>query len=296
MSTCTGITRAGRTCQISAHSSMRDLNGRSIAGPLRHGSPFCMLHAKPFVHCAADLASVSGPIVLMFLDLETTGTDVSTCRIVEFACCSLSGANFSAVVKVPTEVLTEPTARAAAMVHGIQDSEILEGDLFPVVWGRFLEFVEHLSNNYIVDTDEDEDGASQGQAPSTLAWSPRSPALPRPPDKPPTILCVAHNGYTLVQETKTKTRMASALPNLVRCQSLGIDMTSQSRFSRSCAMASLSQPCGDSSSPTRWKCSQHPRTRSVHALNYNVWLDRSAQRLSCVRIGPADNQYVAPRN
>ena len=174
------------------------------AGPLRHGSPFCLIHAKPFVHCPADLASVSGPIVLMFLDLETTSTDVTTCRIVEFACCSLPGANFAAVVKVPNEILAEPSARAAAMVHGVKDSEILEGALFPVVWGRFLEFVENLLNNYVVDTDEDEDGASQGPSPSSLAWSPPSPPLPRPPDRPAALICAAHNGYTLVQETKTK--------------------------------------------------------------------------------------------
>ena len=50
------------------------------------------------------------------------------------------------------------------MVHGIKDSEILEGVLFPVVWGRFLDFVEKLLNNYVVDTDEDDDDdeASQG--------------------------------------------------------------------------------------------------------------------------------------
>jgi hypothetical protein len=204
MSACTGMTRAGKTCQITSHSSMKDSNGRLVALPLRHGSPCCLIHAKPFVHCPADLASVSGPIVLMFLDLETTSTDVTTCRIVEFACCSLPGANFAAVVKVPNEILAEPSARAAAMVHGIKDSEILEGALFPVVWGRFLDFVENLLNNYVVDTDEDEDGASQGPSPSSLAWSPRSPPLPRPPDRPAALICAAHNGYTLVQETKTK--------------------------------------------------------------------------------------------
>ena len=122
---------------LTSHSSMKDSNGRLVALPLRHGSPFCLIHAKPFVHCPADLASVSGPIVLMFLDLETTSTDVTTCRIVEFACCSLPGANFAAVVKVPNEILAEPSARAAAMVHGIKDSEILEGALFPVIWNRF---------------------------------------------------------------------------------------------------------------------------------------------------------------
>ena len=90
------------------------------------------------------------------------------------------------------------------MVHGIKDSEILEGALFPVVWGRFLDFAEKLLNNYVIDMDEDEDEASQGQSPSSLPWSPRSPLLPRPPDRPPSLLVAAHNGYTLVQKPEIK--------------------------------------------------------------------------------------------
>ena len=193
----------------------------------------------------------------------SSSTDVTTCRIVEFACCSLPGANFAAVVKVPNEILAEPSARAAAMVHGIKDSEIVEGALFPVVWGRFLEFVEALLNNYVVDTDEDEDGASHEHTPSSLAWSPRSPRspqLPRPPDTPASILIAAHNGYTLVQdfERKDKKRIASIAPEPLHCLSPGTDLTSRSCFSRSCAMASRSHPCDDSSSSTRWKYSGLP--------------------------------------
>ena len=52
------------------------------------------------------------------------------------------------------EILADLSARAAAMVHGIKDSEILEGALFPVVWGRFLDFVKTCSNNDVVDSDE----------------------------------------------------------------------------------------------------------------------------------------------
>ena len=86
------------------------------------------------------------------------------------------------------------------MVHGIKDSEILEGALFPVIWGGFLDFVDKLLNNYVVDTEEDEDEASGGQSPSSLPWSPRSqrsPQLPRPPPPPQTGLLylwnAAHN-------------------------------------------------------------------------------------------------------
>ena len=93
------------------------------------------------------------------------------------------------------------------MVHGIKDSEISEGALFPVVWARFFDFVENLLNNYVVDTDEDDDGASQRHSPSSLTWSqrsPRSPLLPRPPDRPRSLLFAAHNGYTLVQDIEMK--------------------------------------------------------------------------------------------
>ena len=80
MASCAGITRAGKKCQITHTSSMLDSNGRLVAGPLRRGSPYCLLHAKPFMHYPAV---PTGPIVLLLLDLETTGTDVGRCRIVE---------------------------------------------------------------------------------------------------------------------------------------------------------------------------------------------------------------------
>jgi hypothetical protein len=53
----------------------------------------------------------TGPIVLLLLDLETTGTDVGRCRIVEIAAAQavdhpgLPGACFGQVVRVPDEIL-----------------------------------------------------------------------------------------------------------------------------------------------------------------------------------------------
>ena len=111
MASCSGITRAGKKCQITHTSSMVDSDGRSVAGPLRRGSPYCLLHAKPFMHHAV---SPKGTFVLLFLDLETTGTSVGRCRIVELAAAQafdhlgLPGACFVEVVRVPSEVLTEP--------------------------------------------------------------------------------------------------------------------------------------------------------------------------------------------
>ena len=117
------------------------------------------------------------------------------CRIVEIAAVqafdsvSLPGASFAAVVRAPDEILRTPGAQAAAAVHGICDDEISGSPPFPVVWGRFLEFVEGVLNNYVEDvSDGDEEGSMLGP--------------PRPPESPPTILAAAHNGYSDVQKPR----------------------------------------------------------------------------------------------
>jgi hypothetical protein len=184
MASCSGLTRAGKRCQITPTSSMADSNGRLVAGPLRCGSPFCLLHAKPFTHVPAV---ATGPLVLLMLDLETTGVDVSRCRIVEIAATQavgrlgLPGACFAQVVKVPDEILRTPAGIAASAVHGIDSSEIAESHTFPTVWARFLEFVERCLNDHV---QEDAESASDEEL---------APA--RMPDEPPTLLVAAHNGY-----------------------------------------------------------------------------------------------------
>ena len=112
---CAGVTRAGHPCKISSDSALKDANGRPVGAPLRYGSPYCLFHTKPFVH---HHANVSGPVVLLFLDLETTSTDVSTCRIVEIAAfqglgAPMKGGSFAALVSIPREILTSPGAQAA---------------------------------------------------------------------------------------------------------------------------------------------------------------------------------------
>ena len=83
---------------------MQDVSGRSVAAPLRRGSPFCLLHTRPF--CTKP-AMVEGPIVVMYLDLETTGVDPSRDRIVELAATQgqelphTRGGSFAEVVYVP---------------------------------------------------------------------------------------------------------------------------------------------------------------------------------------------------
>ena len=185
MASCSGITRAGKKCQITHTSSMVDSDGRSVAGPLRRGSPYCLLHAKPFMYHAV---SSKGPFVLFFLDLETTGTSVGRCRVVELAAAQafdqpgLPGACFAEVVRVPYGILQRPEAQAAAVVHGISNHEIETSHTFPVVWERFLHFVDRTLTAFVKDDSDSE----QDQV-----------GPPRIPDEPPLVLLAAHNGYDL---------------------------------------------------------------------------------------------------
>ena len=166
---------------------MVDSNGRLVAGPLRRGSPYCLLHAKPFMHYPAV---PTGPIVLLLLDLETTGTDVGRCRIIEIAAAQavdrpgLPGACFGQVVRVPDEILRAPEAQAASAIHGIAEAEITTSHAFPIVWARFLDFVERILNDYIQDDTSDSDH--------------EEPGPPRMPDEPPALLVAAHNGYVVL--------------------------------------------------------------------------------------------------
>ena len=165
---------------------MVDSNGKLVAGPLLRGSRYCSFHAKPFVYIPAV---TSKPHVLLLIDLETTGTDISQCRIVELAATQVcdrmasTGACFGHLVHVDGEILKTPTALAAAAVHGISDEEILASPPFTTVWQRFLDFVESLSNNHIDDSDGHDDSEEE------------EPRPPRPPEEPPFVLVAAHNGY-----------------------------------------------------------------------------------------------------
>ena len=165
-------------------SSMVDAAGRSVAAPLRKGSSFCLFHAVPF---STKPVRPTGPVVVIYLDLETTGVDVSRDRVVEIAATQgfdsahMPGASYAEVAYVPEEILGTPGAQAAARVHGIPDSEIAQGAAFPVSWARFLDFTEAVLNNAIhegSDSSEDDE-----------------PPLPRPLDDPTSLLVAAHNGH-----------------------------------------------------------------------------------------------------
>ena len=106
-------------------SSMVDAAGRSVAAPLRKGSSFCLFHAVPF---STKPVRPTGPVVVIYLDLETTGVDVSRDRVVEIAATQgfdsahMPGASYAEVAYVPEEILRTPGAQAAARVHCIPDS------------------------------------------------------------------------------------------------------------------------------------------------------------------------------
>ena len=180
---CSGVTRAGRQCSLTSTSTLIDDYGRSVAAPLRRGGDRCLFHARPF--CSHPTACLLAPVVVLVIDLETSGTAVADDRIVELSAVQAlpdsPGARFSMVVQVDADILSAPAARKAAEVHGIPDDEIRISPRFPECWLRFLTFVDALLNEAVHDC-----GDSSDEEP---------PSLPRPPDEPPTLLLAAHNGF-----------------------------------------------------------------------------------------------------
>ena len=162
---------------------MVDSAGRSVAGPLRKGSPYCLFHARPF---ATKPACISGPLVILYLDLESTGVDVACDRICEIAATQgqasahVLGGSYAEVVFVPEEIRRAPRAQDAARVHGISDEAIASGTPFPMAWARFVSFTESILNIVV----QESSGESEDESPAQL----------RPPDEPPILLVCAHNG------------------------------------------------------------------------------------------------------
>ncbi len=173
---CLGVTRAGRRCSLTSDSKLTDERGRLVAEPLRRSGKYCIFHARPFCTRAADLA---GAAVILLLDLETTGLDVSRDSVVEIgvaeapAVAEAPGAAFATVVFA--------NAPSKTTVHGIDPSEIAQGPRFPEAWARFIAFAEGLVNAAVHQDDDSDDD--------------RTPRPPRPPDRPPELLLAAHNGH-----------------------------------------------------------------------------------------------------
>ena len=150
---CSGVTKKGTQCSITACSRLTDERGRLVADPLRLGGAYCRFHARPFVtKCVEHFA---GPALVFFLDLETTGVDVASDQIIEIACIHApsdpraNGAAFSSVVRATAE-------DTAFHVHGISAHEIAAGPVFGVAWSRFLGFVENLQMATVQDCSDSE--------------------------------------------------------------------------------------------------------------------------------------------
>ena len=184
--TCCGLTRAGRPCSLTSSSSIKDNKGRSAASPLRRGGDRCLFHAQPF--STHPVTNLSEPLVILLLDLETTGVDATQDRIVEFSAIQALptsvGASFSTVVHVGAELLSTPRARQAAAVHGIPDCEIAASPSFPECWRRFLAFADALLNELLHRVTDGEESSDEEETPSQ----------PRPSEEQPTLLIAAHNG------------------------------------------------------------------------------------------------------
>ena len=149
MPRCHGVTRLGKSCSITCKSSLRDDQGRLVAEPLLRGGAYCALHAKPFcVHPAVGVDARR--LVVVFVDLETTGTAVALDRIVELAATHvpadsrIAGGSFSTVVRVDPAILRSRGA-GAAEVHGISEEEVAAGPGFVEAWSRFLQWTDAVT-------------------------------------------------------------------------------------------------------------------------------------------------------
>ena len=72
---CWGVTRASQTCKRNADSALVDASGRLVGGPLRFYSPILSIPREAIRKGPRGRKWTHGA---PFLDLETTGTDVST--------------------------------------------------------------------------------------------------------------------------------------------------------------------------------------------------------------------------
>jgi DNA polymerase III epsilon subunit-like protein len=118
---------------------------------------------------------VASSFMAIFLDLETTGLNVTCDRIVEIGAVELStGAAFSSIVNPGSAYLGRSEA-----VHGIGDDELEAGPVFPEAFGRFSVFADFLADMALSELS---DSSSEEEEESHLR------------SERPTIILAAHNG------------------------------------------------------------------------------------------------------
>ena len=176
---CLALTRKGIRCSLTSSSTLKDELGRDVAEPLRRGGNHCAFHARPF--CTRPAEEFTGAAIVLLLDLETSGLDVSRDLVVEIAATEAPsdpaalGASFATVVSGALDPGDAPA------VHGIAAEEIARGPSFSEAWSRFVAFAEGLLDLSLQE--EPEDSEDEG-----------SPRPARPPSEPPQLLVLAHNG------------------------------------------------------------------------------------------------------
>ena len=163
MTRCSAITKAGKQCSVTSLSNWRDDHGRLVAEPLQKGGECCLLHAKPFCTKAVQVDDVDGErLLIIILDLETTGIDIAKDRILEIAAVHAHGdarmgcGCFSTTVRVDPDILQE-RGSVAFEVHGITDEEIRQGPSFEQAWTRFLTWIDDVSNTATKYASESDD-------------------------------------------------------------------------------------------------------------------------------------------
>ena len=125
---CRASTRKGTRCSLTSASKLKDEMGRDVAEPLRRGGDHCIFHARPF--CTKPAEEFTGAAVVLLLDLETSGLDVTRDLVVEIAATVASadpaalGASFATVV---SGAQTSANAPVVPAVHGIAPEEIAQG-------------------------------------------------------------------------------------------------------------------------------------------------------------------------
>lgn len=171
---CEALNKAGNPCGITSTSLARTGAGELAAEPLLQGGARCLYHARWFVTKPARDAQCGQPLLLVYIDLETTGLSLRSAEIVEIgALAAHSGAAFSTVVR--PQVLPADTG-----VHGIAPAEMVDAPSFPVVFARLVAFFLDLAANALSDDESSDDEAASG--PLRLCG------------EVPCVLLAAHNG------------------------------------------------------------------------------------------------------